>query len=77
LLCFLPATFEIAAYVLLGTLVLKMDVLSAAILGTVMGAASSAVIVPSMLKIQEEGYGNTKKYLNLSPPQLRWKACTF
>jgi len=61
LLCFLPATFEIAAYVLLGTLVLKMDVLSAAILGTVMGAASTAVIVPSMLKIQEEGYGNNKK----------------
>lgn len=60
LLCFLPAAFEIAAYVVLGITVLKIDALSSAVLGSVMAAVSPAVIVPRMLKLKEEGYGKEK-----------------
>lgn len=60
LLCFLPAIFEIAAYIGLGVLILKIDTLSAALLGSVMAAVSPAVIVPRMLKLKEEGYGKEK-----------------
>lgn len=60
LLCFVPASVEICAYVLLGTLLLKMAALDAAILGCVMAAVSPAVIVPRMLKLKETGYGREK-----------------
>ncbi len=60
LLCFLPAVFEIAAYVGFGVLILDIDPLSAAILGSVMAAVSPAVIVPRMLKLKEERYGTKK-----------------
>lgn len=45
LLCFVPATAEISAYLLLGTLILKLPVLDAAVLGCVMAAVSPAVVV--------------------------------
>ena len=57
LLCFVPAVAEIAAYILLGALILKMSVLEAAILGCVMAAVSPAIVVPRMLKLKETGYG--------------------
>ncbi len=60
LLCFLPAIFEIAAYIGLGVLILRIDALSAAVLGSVMAAVSPAVIVPRMLKLKDEGYGKEK-----------------
>lgn len=60
LLCFLPALTEIGGYMLLGTLILKMTVLDAALLGSVMAAVSPAVVVPRMLKLKESGYGTDK-----------------
>ncbi len=60
LLCFVPAAAEIAAYILLGQLILKMSVTDAAILGCVMAAVSPAVVVPLMLKLKETGYGTDK-----------------
>lgn len=60
LLCFIPATFEIVGYLLLGTLILKLPMLDAGILGCVMAAVSPAVIVPRMLKLKETGYGTDK-----------------
>lgn len=60
LLCFVPASVEICAYVLLGTLLLDMEVIDAAILGCVMAAVSPAVVVPRMLKLKETGYGTDK-----------------
>lgn len=60
LLCFVPATVEILAYMLLGSLILQMNVLDAAILGCVMAAVSPAVVVPRMLKLKEKGYGTDK-----------------
>lgn len=60
LLCFIPATAEILGYLLLGTFILKLPVLDAAILGCVMAAISPAVVVPRMLKLKETGYGTDK-----------------
>ena len=60
LMCFLPATFEIAGFMLFGTLILKMSLLDAAVLGSVMAAVSPAVVIPKMLKINEKGYGTDK-----------------
>lgn len=60
MLCFVPASIEILAYLLLGTLILRLDALSAAILGCVMAAVSPAVVVPRMLKLKETGYGTDK-----------------
>lgn len=60
LLCFLPATAEIAGYILAGTLILKLTVIEAALLGCVMAAVSPAVVVPRMLKLKESGYGTDK-----------------
>ena len=60
LLCFIPALFEIAAYVLFGWLILDMQILDVALMGCVMAAVSPAVIVPRMLKLKENGYGTDK-----------------
>lgn len=60
LLCFVPACFEIAAYVLFATTILSMQVIDSAILGCVMAAVSPAVVVPRMLRLKENGYGADK-----------------
>ncbi|MEG1536383.1 MAG: cation:proton antiporter [Clostridia bacterium] len=60
LMCFIPATFEICGYMLFGTLLLKLPLLDAAILGTVLAAVSPAVVVPRMLRLQNEGFGVNK-----------------
>lgn len=65
LMCFVPATFELAAITLLAPWLLGLTYLEAAILGAVLAAVSPAVVVPRMLRLMEEGYG-TKKSL----PQL-------
>lgn len=57
LMCFLPATFEVAGMVLLAPKFLGITTLEAAILGAVIGAVSPAVIVPRMIKLIDEGYG--------------------
>lgn len=60
LLSFVPAVFEICAIILFGTLLMKISVLDAAIVGAVLAAVSPAVVVPRMLKLQEERYGTAK-----------------
>ncbi len=60
LLCFVPACVEIAAYIALGTLLLGLNWIEAAVLGCVMAAVSPAVVVPRMLKLEREGYGTDK-----------------
>jgi len=61
LLSFLPALFEIGAFVLLAPKVLQVTVLEAAIMGAVLGAVSPAVVVPRMVTLMEEGYGTNKQ----------------
>ena len=60
LMCFLPATFEVLGMVVLAPRLLGVSTLDAAIMGSVVGAVSPAVIVPRMLKLMEEGYGTAK-----------------
>lgn len=57
LLSFVPASFEIAAYTLLAPLFLGISFLEAALMGTVMSAVSPAVVVPRMVKLNEEKIG--------------------
>ena len=57
LMCFVPACFEILGMILLAPRLLGVSILDAAIMGTVVGAVSPAVIVPKMLKLMEENYG--------------------
>ena len=57
LMCFLPATFEIIAFILFAPALLGVTLLEAAILGAVMGAVSPAIIVPRMTKMIDEGWG--------------------
>lgn len=65
LMCFVPATFELAGMLLLAPRILGISLLKAAIMGAVVAAVSPAVVVPKMIKLIDEGYG-TKK----SIPQL-------
>ena len=65
LMCFVPATFELAATIIFAPIFLQVTYLEAAIMGTVLAAVSPAVVVPRMLKIMESGYGRDK-----SIPQL-------
>lgn len=57
LMSFVPALFEIIAIVLLAPLLFGLPRVDAAVMGAVLAAVSPAVIVPSMLRIMEEGYG--------------------
>lgn len=60
LMAFVPALFEIAAYVLLAPLLLGISTLDAAIMGAVLSAVSPAVVVPRMVQLMEDGYGTRK-----------------
>lgn len=65
LMCFIPATFEIAATTIFAPMLFPITYLEAAIMGSVLGAVSPAIVVPNMLKLMENGYGKS-----MSIPQL-------
>ena len=65
LMCFVPASFEILAFVLLAPKLMGLTLIESAIMGAVLGAVSPAVVVPRMVKLMEEGYG-----VNQGIPQL-------
>ena len=58
---FVPAVFEIVGVIILAPLLLGVSTLEAALMGSVLAAVSPAVVVPHMLKVQEEGYGVKKR----------------
>lgn len=60
LLSFLPALFEIIAYTFFAPLILGITRLEAALMGSVLGAVSPAVVVPRMVDYIENGYGTKK-----------------
>lgn len=60
MLCFIPATFELLAFVLFAPSIMGVTVLQAAILGAVMGAVSPAVTIPRLTKMIDDGYGVKK-----------------
>lgn len=57
LLSFIPALFEICAYLIFAPLLLGVDRLEAAVMGAVLAAVSPAVVVPRMVYYIENGYG--------------------
>lgn len=57
LMCFVPATFELAGMLLLAPKIMGFTVLEAAVMGAVLAAVSPAVVVPRMVRLMEEGYG--------------------
>lgn len=65
LMCFLPACVEMVGTIFFAPVLLGVSVLEAAVIGSVIAAVSPAVIVPRMIKLIEEGYGQEK-----SIPQL-------
>lgn len=65
LMCFIPATLEIATVTVLAPTLLNVSYLDGAIMGCVVAAVSPAVIVPRMIMLMEKGYGMDK-----SIPQL-------
>ena len=56
LMCFVPATFEIIGTTIFAPMIFDISYFEAMLLGSVLGAVSPAVIVPRMIKLQEEGY---------------------
>lgn len=65
LMSFLPALFEIGAFVLLAPAILGVTTLEGAIMGAVLGAVSPAVVVPKMVQLMQLKRGTDK-----SIPQL-------
>ena len=65
LMCFVPACIEMIGTIIVAPILLRVSVLEAAIIGSVIAAVSPAVIVPRMIKLIDEGYGKEK-----SIPQL-------
>lgn len=61
LMCFVPAAFEMAAFVLLGPAVLGVTPMEGALIGAIMGAVSPAVVVPAMVRLIDEGRGVDKR----------------
>lgn len=61
LMSFVPALFEIAAIVLIAPLLFGISTIDAAVMGAVVAAVSPAVVVPSMLRIMEKGYGRKRR----------------
>lgn len=61
LLCFIPATFEIIGITIFAPLLLGISTFEALLLGSVLAAVSPAVVVPAMIKLQDENYGGEHK----------------
>ena len=60
LLSFLPATFEIIGFMLIGTKLFHISLIDAAIIGSILGAVSPAVVVPKMVYLMDNHYGTNK-----------------
>ena len=65
MMAFVPASFEILAFVLFAPRILSLSVVEAAVMGSVLAAVSPAVVVPRMVQLMDTGYGTEK-----SIPQL-------
>ena len=65
MMAFIPACFEILAFVIFAPLILKITTAEAAVMGAVLGAVSPAVVVPRMVQLIDDKYGTEK-----SIPQL-------
>ena len=60
MMSFVPASFEILAFLLFGPFILGISRVEAALLGSVLAAVSPAVVLPRMVQLMEEKYGTDK-----------------
>jgi NhaP-type Na+/H+ or K+/H+ antiporter len=60
MLCFVPASCEIIAYLIFAPHLMHISVIDAGIIGAIMGAVSPAVVVPAMTRLIEEKKGTNK-----------------
>lgn len=60
MMSFVPACFEILAFLLFGPFILGISRVEAALLGSVLAAVSPAVVIPRMVQLMEEKYGTNK-----------------
>lgn len=60
LMCFLPACCEMLGVLALAPVFLGIDYGEALLLGSVLAAVSPAVVVPRMIKLQQEGFGRER-----------------
>jgi len=65
LMCFVPAICEIAAVTLIAPIVFNISYIEAAIMGCILAPVSAAVVVPRMLKLMKNHYGEDKKIAHL------------
>ncbi len=61
LMSIIPAVFEVLAFTLIGPLFLNITMLEGAIIGSILGAVSPAIVVPKMVYLMEKNYGTKKK----------------
>ena len=61
LMSFLPALFEIGAFIAFAPLFMHVSILEVAIMGAVLAAVSPAVVVPRMVELMENGWGTEKQ----------------
>lgn len=60
MMSFVPASFEILAFLLFGPFILGISRVEAALLGSVLAAVSPAVVIPRMVQLMEEKYGTDR-----------------
>lgn len=60
MMAFVPATFELLAFVIFAPMILGINRIDAAVMGAVLAAVSPAVVVPRMVMLMEEKYGTKK-----------------
>ncbi len=60
LMAFVPATFELVAYIIFAPFILGVSRVEAALMGAVLAAVSPAVVVPRMVYFIENKYGTEK-----------------
>ena len=60
MLSFVPASCEIAGYILLAPVLLGVNHIEAAVMGAVLAAVSPAVVVPRMVSLMERKYGTER-----------------
>lgn len=65
LMSFIPAIFEIIGVLILAPILLNISPLESLLLGAVIAAVSPAIVIPKMLKLKKERYGEDKSIPDL------------
>ena len=60
LLSFIPASIEMLGIIIFAQILFTIDIIDSAILAAVLAAVSPAIVVPRMIRLMDEGYGQDK-----------------